>query len=152
VHGHQVEFLSDRLCGLSRFIVRNVWTRLQRLPLGLDRERLDDLTDSGVENKGFVRWLKRKQRRIAQKVTARITSWIQHQGQTTICGHTHHASFANHGQPPYFNTGSCIAPGYVTGLEIREGKIMLVKWSSASHGTAHATRELLAPPRTLGSL
>jgi hypothetical protein len=29
---------------------------------------------------------------------------------------------------PYFNTGCCVNPGYLTGIEIQNGCISLVKW------------------------
>lgn len=33
VHGHQADFTSDRLCIVGRFVVRNIWKRVQLLDL-----------------------------------------------------------------------------------------------------------------------
>jgi UDP-2,3-diacylglucosamine pyrophosphatase LpxH len=29
LHGHQADFASDRMCGVSRFVVRHIWARLR---------------------------------------------------------------------------------------------------------------------------
>ena len=60
---------------------------------------------------------------------------------------------AEYGSPPYFNTGSCLYAGYITGLEIQNGNMTLVKWSTRSD-TRHREeprieRKLMAPPRKL---
>jgi len=47
-----------------------------------------------------------------------------------ICGHTHRPAFAAAGGLPYYNTGSGVRPGYVTGLEIADGSISLVSWTN----------------------
>jgi hypothetical protein len=63
--------------------------------------------------------------------------------------------FAAHGAPPYFNTGSCVSPGYITGLEIQNGEIMPVKWFARSDvgqdGSPNIERALMASPRKLRS-
>jgi hypothetical protein len=51
---------------------------------------------------------------------------------------------AAHGAPPYFNTGSCLYASYITGIEIQNGEITLVRWATR--------RERMAPPRKLRSL
>ena len=60
------------------------------------------------------------------------------------------------GTSPYFNAGSCVIPGQLTGLEIENGRISMVKWTSAPHkpgDNGHGIRrELIAPPRHLAHL
>jgi hypothetical protein len=73
--------------------------------------------------------------------------------EPTLCGHTHHPMSAGYGAPPYFNTGSCMYPGYITGLELQGGEIMLVKWT-VQPGTRQSEAplikpELIAPPKKL---
>jgi len=134
VHGHQADFTSDRLCLVGRFVVRNIWKRVQLVDFARVTSR-----------KGHVR----KQ----DKTEQRIVEWARVNWQAVICGHTHRPTSAAYGMPPYFNTGSCTFPGYITGIEIQDGEIMLVKWSARASatqkGAASIERELLSPPRKL---
>jgi UDP-2,3-diacylglucosamine pyrophosphatase LpxH len=122
VHGHQVDFKSDRLYAIGRFAARHMWKRLQLLGLG-------------------------------SRIRHSITEWLQANRQIVICGHTHHPTCAGYGAPPYFNTGSCVYSGFITGLEIRGGEITLVRWSTepgtGPRGAQPIERQLLAPPRKL---
>jgi predicted phosphodiesterase len=87
------------------------------------------------------------------KIEQRIIGWVQAHRQITICGHTHHPVFADHKTPPYFNAGSCVYPGYITGLELQNGELTLVKWTAQSDTqqskTPHIKREPISPPRKL---
>ena len=134
VHGHQVDFKSDRLYIVGRFVARHIWKRLQLLGFGSGPSRADDTRNRG-------------------KIRHRMIEWLQARRQIVICGHTHHPACAAYGAPPYFNTGSCVYSGYITGLEIQNGEIMLVRWSTRPEmrpgGTLHVERELMAPPRKL---
>jgi hypothetical protein len=133
VHGHQADFMSDRLCVMGRLLVRHVWKRLQLLGFA-----------GTVSQEGDT-----PRRR---KVERRIVEWVQGNQQITVCGHTHHPVFARNGAP-YFNTGSCVYPGYITGLEFQNGQLMSVRWSARNgtreRETHHIERELTAPPMNL---
>jgi len=134
VHGHQVDFKSDRLYAMGRLVARHVWRRLQLLGVGSGPSRAHD-----TRNRGMIQ--------------RRIIAWLQANRQIVICGHTHRPMCAAYGAPPYFNTGSCVYSGYITGLEIRDGEITLVMWS-AKPGMRHREalrieRQLLARPRRL---
>lgn len=130
VHGHQADFNSERLFLLSRFVVRYVATRL---PFR---------TKNGKPVEAF--------RRLG-RIEQRIIQWAQSRRQMVICGHTHRPMLAAYGAPPYFNAGSCLYPGYITGLEIRNGEIALVRWSAQVNGqqSTGASRDLLVAPRQL---
>lgn len=130
VHGHQADFKSDRLHVAGRFAARHIWKRLQVLGLGSHPSQPGDTRNRG-------------------KIRQRITEWLQVHQHTVICGHTHHPAFAARGAPPYFNTGSCLYSGYITGLEIQNGEIMLVKWSARPGEAPRIKRELIAPARKL---
>ena len=136
VHGHQADFKSDCLYVMSRFVVRYIWKRLQLLDV------------AGITSHAGHSW---KQGKIEQT----MIGWIRAYQQIVICGHTHRPMFAAHGAPPYFNTGSCVFPGYITGLEIQNGEIMPVKWSARSDvgrgGSSSVERTLMASPRKLHS-
>jgi predicted phosphodiesterase len=128
VHGHQVDFKSDALYHVSRFVIRHFWRHVQNLGLG-------DVASSIAEsrNRGTLR--------------QRVSEWIEAHKQMVICGHTHTPKFPEPGALPYFNTGSGVFDGYITGLEIQNGQIALVKWLQS--GLGQAERWLVAPPRRL---
>jgi UDP-2,3-diacylglucosamine pyrophosphatase LpxH len=119
---------------MSRFIVRYIWKRLQLMDF------------AGITSQVGHSW---KQ----GKIERTIIEWVQARWQIVICGHTHRPMFAAWGAPPYFNTGSCVSPGYITGLEVQNGEIVPVKWSARSEvgqgGPRRIERELLASPRKL---
>jgi hypothetical protein len=79
-------------------------------------------------------------------ISRRIASWAAAQQQLVICGHTHRPVFARPGAPPYFNTGACLHPGQITGIEIAGGRIQLVRWtSSPAHAGGVARRHVASP-------
>jgi UDP-2,3-diacylglucosamine pyrophosphatase LpxH len=140
-HGHQADFGNDPVFALSRFMVRHFWRRLQQLgfgnaPLWAETEHARSRLEQLIMDR-----LQAHKREIEQ----RIVTWLQEFQKTVICGHTHLAHFAGRGTPPYFNAGSCVIPGFITGLEIAGGQIALVRYSSPE-------RTLLAPPRKLSLL
>jgi predicted phosphodiesterase len=128
VHGHQVDFKSDGIYLVSRFVTRHIWRHLQNLGFS------DVATSVGESrNRGTLR--------------ERVSEWIDVHRQMVICGHTHTPKFAADGATPYFNTGSGVFDGYITGLEILNGAIAPIKWVRSGRGQAE--RWLLAPPRKL---
>ena len=130
VHGHQADFKSDRLYQFSRLIVRSVWRRLQLLNLAGTTKSVDlDQPYKSFEHK--------------------LVDWAGVHRQLTICGHTHRPASATYGTSPYFNTGCCVVPGVLTGLEIQGGEIVLVRWHARSGGDGVLEREVLATPRKL---
>ena len=68
-----------------------------------------------------------------------------------ICGHTHREKYPQEGELPYFNTGSCVRAKGITGMEISDGKILLVEWlTKADHeGTLRITRRVVRGPEPL---
>lgn len=128
VHGHQVDFKSDGLYQVSRFVIRHIWRHVQNLGFA-------DVSSTMGEsrNRGTLR--------------QRVSEWIEAHRQMVICGHTHTPRFPLVNDLPYFNAGSGVFDGYITGLEIKNGEIALVKWLRSEWGRAE--RRLLAPPRKL---
>lgn len=148
VHGHQHDLPNAALAGLTRFWVRNVWAPLSRSCIG----RVLRPTGTGEPPAGALgsamRWIHTQRRHVAQG----LADWANARRVTTICAHTHRPTSADYGQAPCFNTGSCIAPGYITGLELERGVISLVKWTLSAFpggGGLRAERQLLAAPRAL---
>lgn len=137
VHGHQADLKSDGLSRVSRLAVGYFWRRLQLLGLVASTSPLSHI------------WkLKRMERA--------IMIWAEARQQITICGHTHRPMSAVHGEAPYFNAGSCVFPGCLTGLELAAGELSLVSWGLRGNArTGRATRlerQLVAPPRKLHTL
>lgn len=146
VHGHQADLMSDRFIGVARPLVRHVWRPIRLLGF-VGRPSWPGLlkTRSRVRQT-WRRWLRTSTRFIER----RLLAWARDRRQITICGHTHRAACARQGAPPYFNAGSCTYPGAITGLEIRDGWIQLIQWSTSSEGTGtRIQRQRLAEPRDL---
>lgn len=124
-HGHQADPLNSTFWRLSRFLVRYVWKPLEGLGV-------PDPTSAAKNN------IKKK------KSEERLTRWAVENGHLLVTGHTHHPMIGTK-ESPYFNTGSCIHPSGITGIEIENRCLTLVKWSTqaAADLTLQATREVL---------
>jgi predicted phosphodiesterase len=126
-HGHQGDKLSDNN-RLSTWFVAHLWTPVQRyLRLNVNTPSKDDKL-LNHHNKMMYEWSSK------QKNVLLIT------------GHTHQPVFASGKysshpandipgetttkvRPTYFNSGCCcFSDGDITGIEISDGKIALIKW------------------------
>ncbi len=109
LHGHQADFLNSTLWPVARFLVRHLWSNLERLGIA-------DPTSAA------------KNYRIKSKVEKKLQEWSDANNKMLIAGHTHRPvlPISNHGL--YFNDGSCIHPNGITCIEIENDKISLVKW------------------------
>ncbi len=143
VHGHQVDFMSDRFRVFSRWVVRYVWKPLQTLFLGSTLGQKDRSQGFKMAEKVLLRYREVQRARIE----GRISNWLAACQQPIICGHTHAPKFAQPGTIPYFNTGSCVYPGHITGIEIQDGQIAPVRWMGQSR--TGIERELMSPPKAL---
>ncbi|HSP40324.1 MAG TPA: hypothetical protein VLN46_02750, partial [Gillisia sp.] len=133
VHGHQADGLSYYLWKVDRFLVRALWRQLQIFGI-------EDPTSPAKNNIEL------------NKVERRTKNWIiSNNDRFTITGHTHRPRFPRPGEIPYFNDGSCVHPRAITGLEIENGKISLIKWEigTTEEGYLKAFRVVLEGPRDL---
>ena len=110
IHGHQADFFNFRLWRLARFMVRYLWRPLELI---------------GVHNP-FDTPSRPGRRDMVEKY---LLDWCRREDTMLIAGHTHRASFPKDGEPPYYNTGSCVHRRHITCLEIENDFISLVKWS-----------------------
>lgn len=127
VHGHQADPINDRWWWLSRFLVRHLWRHLQLLGVRDRTSPAKDFTKQG-------------------EIEARIEGWVETQDQLmVVCGHTHRSRFPKVGETLYFNTGSCVHPRCITGIEIDNGEIALIKWWIAPNddGVLYVKREIV---------
>ena len=135
VHGHQADWLHYYMWKFDRFMVRVLWRQLQIFGIG-------DPTSPAKNNIEL------------NKIERRTKKWIiSNNNLFTITGHTHRPRFPQPGEIPYFNDGSCVHPRAITGLEIENGKITLVKWQVATteEGYLKIIRVVLEGPQELSA-
>jgi predicted phosphodiesterase len=133
VHGHQGDWFNDHLWWLALVVVRFIWGPLQQT-IGW---RDPTMPAKPYNNE---KW----------GVQQRIKEWLAKEKKMLICGHTHQSYFASPLEPAhYFNAGSCVHPRAITGIEIEDGKIALIKWEMLprrADGVLHIEREVLVGP------
>jgi UDP-2,3-diacylglucosamine pyrophosphatase LpxH len=132
LHGHQVDFMNSTLWRFSRFLVRYFWRPLETF----------GVNDPTSTAKNYER---------KEVVDERLTEWAKARHILVVAGHTHRPMFPNIGEELYFNDGCCVHPRCITGIEIFEGGIRLVKWSTKTRedGTLYIGRDLLGGPYKL---
>lgn len=138
-HGHQGDTMSDNN-GFSTWLVAHLWLPLQRfLDININTPS-KDFSMRNEHNIMMSEWSSRKKNLIL------------------VTGHTHCPVFATgkyydhpsnyipgrepaHVKPSYFNTGCCCyADGDITGIEIANGFIRLIKWNKLDN---NPTRKIL---------
>jgi len=132
-HGHQADFMNYHGWRFNRFMVRILWKPLQVWGIA-------DPTSPARNNRELI------------KVEKRIKKWILRNNlKITVIGHTHRPRFPEPGDIPLFNDGSCVHPRSITGIEIANGEISLIKWQIATKedGTLQIVRVLLEGPQKL---
>jgi predicted phosphodiesterase len=133
LHGHQADWFNYVFWKLSRFLVRILWRPLQVIGV-------KDPTSPAQNHKGLIR------------VEKRLENWIkENNNQMIITGHTHRPRFPAPNELPHFNDGSCVHPRCITGLEIENNKITLIKWhvETNKEGLMQIKKQLLEGPEDL---
>jgi UDP-2,3-diacylglucosamine pyrophosphatase LpxH len=132
VHGHQVDFLNSRLWKFAKFLVRYLWKPLELF---------------GVKNPTSPAENQEKK----EKIGRRLTEWTIKENKMLIGGHNHRPMFPEIGEPLYFNDGSCVHPLFITGIEIDQGEIALIKWSVKvkGEGVLFVGKDYIAGPTKL---
>lgn len=132
-HGHQADWMNYHGWRFNRFLVRVLWKPLQIFGIS-------DPTSPAKNYKELI------------KVERRIKKWItENNNKLTISGHTHRPRFPEPGDIAFFNDGSCVHPRSITGIEVENGMISLIKWhiTTSETGTLQVTRILLEGPQNL---
>lgn len=109
VHGHQGDFINDQAWPFTKFLNRHLWHYLHVV----------GFTNPASPAKNLHK---------RHKIEVNFTKWIKANQKMLIVGHTHRPKFPGDGEEPYFNTGSCIFPRNITGIEIQNDTISLVDW------------------------
>lgn len=132
-HGHQADWWNYLFWKWSRFLVRILWKPLNVMGIA-------DPTSPAKNYKELI------------KVERRTKKWIiENNNLVTIVGHTHRPRFPEPGDIAFFNDGSCVHPRSITGIEIENGEISLIKWQIDTNddGILQIVRILLEGPRKL---
>jgi UDP-2,3-diacylglucosamine pyrophosphatase LpxH len=128
VHGHQADITNDYLYFIAHRAVRfSYHVRDQLAQLCCSRAH------RGEPKMG--------------KLERRLMEWVATCQQLIICGHTHRHAFPVNGGPAYYNTGSGIVPGLITGLELQNGALVPVRWTEPRR--ACYVRQQVGSPRPL---
>ncbi|MDY0781237.1 metallophosphoesterase family protein [Tenacibaculum sp. IB213877] len=133
LHGHQADWFNYSFWKLSRFLVKILWRPLQTIGI-------DDPTSPAKNFRELIR------------VERHIERWIRkNNNQVLVTGHTHRPRFPQPNELPYFNDGSCVHPRCITGLEIENGQITLIKWHliTTDDGVMQVKRTVLEGPRNV---
>lgn len=128
LHGHQVDLLNCTLWKLARFLVRYFWRPLESFGVNDPTSAAKNYKRKKDTERKLIHWLNGKDKDLMM-----------------IAGHTHRPVLPKPGNTNYFNDGSGVHPRGVTALELENGKISLVKWSTKAKddGTLFVGRELL---------
>lgn len=128
-HGHQADSLNSELWRLSRFLVRYIWQPMEFFGFL-------DPTSAAKNNTQ------------KQKTEKRLTHWAKKQKKILIAGHTHRPMLPTEEYPYYVNTGSCVHPRCITGVEITNMCFTLIKWTYTTREdlSLAVAREVLAGP------
>jgi len=133
LHGHQADWMNYHGWKINRFMARVLWRQLQIFGIS-------DPTSPAKNNKEMI------------KVERRTKKWITDNNNLfTIIRHTHRPRFPEPEKIPFFNDGSCVHPRSITGLEIENNKISLIKWhiETTEDGTLKVARKLLEGPQKI---
>jgi UDP-2,3-diacylglucosamine pyrophosphatase LpxH len=134
-HGHQADFMNYVGWKINRFFVRVLWKPLQ----------IWGIKDPTSPAKNYRELI---------KVERKIKKWIaDNKNLITIIGHTHRPHFPKpeDNELNFFNDGSCVHPRSITGIEICEGKIALIKWfiDTSDQGVLQIVKEYIETPQNL---
>ena len=132
-HGHQADWWNYTFWRWSRFLVRALWKPLQ----------VWGIADPTSPAKNYTELI---------KIERRLKKWfLRNNLLITIVGHTHRPRFPEPGDIPLFNDGSCVHPRSITGIEIENGEISLIKWQIATteDGILRVVRVLLEGPQKI---
>ncbi|RRD93644.1 serine/threonine protein phosphatase [Clostridiales bacterium COT073_COT-073] len=132
VHGHQGDFVNDQLWFPSMLSMRYFWRFLHVV---------------GFRNPSSPA----KNRVKRHKIERIFSKWIYQRKKAIICGHTHRAKLAKSVDLPYFNTGCCVQPRVIYGIEIAEGNLTLVQWKVEAdyNGVLRTVRKVIQGPRDI---
>lgn len=135
VHGHQGDFINDQIWPVSRFLVRYLWGPLELIGFTAP-------TGAGRAN------------RKKDKLEKRLIEYANSEKRILIAGHTHRPVFRSPNNRFYYNDGSCVHPRCITGIEIENNQLTLIKWHVGTHKdrSLFIQREVLEGPVSISEV
>lgn len=135
VHGHQGDFINDQIWPVSRFLVRYLWGPLELIGFTAP-------TGTGRAN------------RKKDKLEKRLIAYANSEKRILIAGHTHRPVFRSPNNRFYYNDGSCVHPRCITGIEIENNRLTLIKWHVGTHKdrSLFIQREVLEGPVSISEV
>ncbi|MDR7856510.1 metallophosphoesterase [Tissierella sp.] len=132
VHGHQGDFANDQLWSMTMLSLKYFWKHLHSF---------------GIKNPASP--VKNTYKR--HKIERNYNKWIRKNKKMLICGHTHRFKFPRKRELPYFNTGCCIYPSIISGIEISEGNVQLIRWKTLvnEEGILQISKAVLRGPEPI---
>lgn len=109
VHGHQGDLINDQLWRVSMVMLRYFWRYMHIVGFRNPASPAKNVIKQHKIEKNFNKWNAKKR-------------------MLMICGHTHRPKFPGRDDLPYINTGCCVHPRGITGIEMFNGEIMMVDW------------------------
>lgn len=133
LHGHQGDIMNDELWVLGMILLRYLWRYLHIVGFGNPASPARNLYKRHKVEKMYDRWIAKHKTML-------------------ICGHTHRPKFPKPNELPYFNTGCCIRTRGICGIEIVNGKILMVDWRIAAgeNGDLRVHRTVVRGPIPIG--
>ena len=110
VHGHQGDFMNDQGWIISLFLMRIFWRYMHMVGLRNPSSPSKNRVKRHKIEKSFSKWIR-----------------INHIG--ILCGHTHRPKLPGQSEATYLNTGCCVHPRGITGIELVGRKFYLIHWS-----------------------
>lgn len=134
VHGHQGDFMNDQFWMLAMFLLRYFWRFMHVV---------------GFQNPSSPA----RNMYSRHKIEKNYKKWIETHKMMLICGHTHRPKFPKSEELPYFNTGCGIHTRGITGIEITDGKILMVDWRilADKDGILQIERHVMRGPEPIES-
>ena len=129
VHGHQGDFPNDQFWHFSMFSLKYFWRFMHAFGFKNPASPVNNMYKTHKIEKSYKKWIEKHRTML-------------------ICGHTHRFKYPKKDELPYFNTGCCLYPTSITGIEIVGGIIQLVRWRTIANedGVLQIIRDNLRGP------
>lgn len=135
VHGHQGDFINDQGWIISKLLMKFFWRFMHMI---------------GFQNPASPAKSRIKRHRIEKN----FTKWIKRHQMGILCGHTHRPKLPDLGDPAYMNTGCCVHPRGITGIELNGRSFSLVYWTIKPNkeGTLFIMKKVIKGPMSFDEL
>jgi len=135
VHGHQGDFINDDGWVISMVLMRVFWRYMHMI---------------GFKNPASPSKSRIKRHRIEKT----FSKWIRENRKGILCGHTHRPKLPDQDEAVYLNTGCCIHPRGINGIELNGKEFSLVHWRIApdKDGVLAIRKKVMKGPMKFGDL